>query len=257
MNITWMGSASVLVEAAGERMLFDPFVQLLGGENPNTLEDFLEEENVFITHGQFDHLFYVPQIIENGDVTVFCTAHPAKVLEEFTEETGNILEIRPGNEFSIGAVRVKVLQGRYEEPEKRIMRRGQKLFRILRHGWNIPYLFYVTRKFRETGDAVAYEISAEGKTVLLLGSAGLSGTELYPKGADLLILPFTGNGDSEETVMKIVDRLQPKRIFLTHFDDAFPPVSCRADTRGLKQRMDAECPQVRVVKPVAGKRVMV
>lgn len=40
MKITWLGTASVRIETEGERILFDPFVQLAGGENPNCIDDF-------------------------------------------------------------------------------------------------------------------------------------------------------------------------------------------------------------------------
>jgi len=40
MKITWFGTASILLESEGEKLLFDPFVQLAGGSNPNSLEDF-------------------------------------------------------------------------------------------------------------------------------------------------------------------------------------------------------------------------
>ena len=40
ITITWFGTASILIEACGQKLLFDPFVELNGGSNPNTLEDF-------------------------------------------------------------------------------------------------------------------------------------------------------------------------------------------------------------------------
>ena len=46
------------------------------------------------------------------------------------------------------------------------------------------------------------------------------------------------------------------RILLDHFDDAFPPVSEHVDTRRFKKLMDEEYPQIKVVKPTAGKTVV-
>ena len=43
MKITWYGTASILLESEGERLLFDPFVELAGASNPNSLEDFVQE----------------------------------------------------------------------------------------------------------------------------------------------------------------------------------------------------------------------
>lgn len=38
MKLTWLGTAATLPEAEGRSFLFDPFVQLPGGEHPNTPE---------------------------------------------------------------------------------------------------------------------------------------------------------------------------------------------------------------------------
>ena len=51
MKITWYGTASILLESEGERLLFDPFVELAGASNPNSLEDFVQETDICITHG--------------------------------------------------------------------------------------------------------------------------------------------------------------------------------------------------------------
>lgn len=40
VKITWLGTAAIRLEADSETVLFDPFVQLVGGENPNCLDDF-------------------------------------------------------------------------------------------------------------------------------------------------------------------------------------------------------------------------
>ena len=41
VKITWLGTAAIRLEADGETVLFDPFVQLVGGENPNCLDGCL------------------------------------------------------------------------------------------------------------------------------------------------------------------------------------------------------------------------
>lgn len=102
---------------------------------------------------------------------------------------------------------------------------------------------------------MAFDIRAEGKEILLLGSLALSEEEDYPKRADLLILPYQGNSDLEKEALKIIKRLEPKRILLSHFDNAFPPLSRSVDTRELKQMMDEDYPDIPVAKPKAGKAV--
>ena len=46
VKITWLGTAAIRLEADSETVLFDPFVQLVGGENPNCLDDFLQDQTI-------------------------------------------------------------------------------------------------------------------------------------------------------------------------------------------------------------------
>ena len=222
MKITWLGTACVRIEAEGERLLFDPFVQLLGGENPNCIDDFRNDSTIFITHGHLDHLLEVPELLdtETGtDATVFCGQKAADTLEKIVEDSGNAVIVKPGDVLRIGGVTVRVWEGKHARPG--VAAGVKKLFsgRLFHHLKNALALAYLHPKFPEGGQTLIYEVCAEGKRVLVMGSLG------------------------------------PKRIMLDHFDDAFPPVSESVDTRGFKKLMDREYPHIRVVKPTAGKTV--
>ena len=73
MKITWFGTASILLESEGEKLLFDPFVQLTGGSNPNSLEDFPADTDICISHVHVDHLFFLPDLLAVQDITVYGT----------------------------------------------------------------------------------------------------------------------------------------------------------------------------------------
>lgn len=258
MKITWLGTASIRIEAAGESVLFDPFVQLIGGENPNCIEEFAKEDAICITHGHLDHLMEAPEFLEEegiGEATVFCGSVAAKTLSKLVGDMSNVVQVEPGTRFQIGNMRFLVREGRHARPG--IGMRMKKLFslRTLQYGRNLLALAYLHPKFPEGGQTLLYEVQAEGKTVLVMGSLGLQEGISYPTGADLLILPYQGSKNLEQEAMDVVDRLLPKRILLDHFDDAFPPVSDTVDTRGFKKRMDERHPEIPVVKPVYGKGV--
>lgn len=257
MKITWMGTASFILEAAGERILFDPFVELTGGAHPGTVDDFLQEETIFVTHGHFDHLFYIPQILEEGDVTVFCTEYPARTLENFTDATGNVAALRVGDRIPIGGIQLRVLKGAHIVFDKRRAHETLSPSRIIRYAKNLPFLLYANHKFKDGGETVSYEICAEGKKLLLLGSLALAEDEQYPEHVDLLILPYQGSNDLESEAAKIIRRLKPKRILLSHFDNAFPPMSRNVDTRAFKKLMDEHWPEIKVVKPTYKKPVRI
>lgn len=256
MKITWFGNASILIEPdlsrgdPDKRLLFDPFVELKGGENPGHTRDFIRETNVCVTHGHLDHLLFVSAM---PDATVFCTKTPAATLQRRKADPGNIVLVKPGSQFHAGAMTVRVLPGKHTDFDGRLIR--STLPRLFLH---LPRALSIGRlhcQFPENGETVVYEIFCEGRRILLLGSMALDENYSYPTGADLLILPFQGQSDPGAAALRIVERLRPRRILLDHFDDAFPPISCRVDTRAFKRRMDSSFPFIKVVKPAVGKPV--
>ena len=93
------------------------------------------------------------------------------------------------------------------------------------------------------------------RDILLLGSLALDPGERYPEGVDVLILPYQGSNDLPKRAREVLERLRPKSVVLSHFDNAFPPMSRNVDLRPLKRMMEREFPGVRVVKPTAGKEI--
>ena len=85
-EITWLGTAAIRLEADGETVLFDPFVQLVGGENPNCLDDFLQDQTICVTHGHLDHMMDVPEFLDpesDAEATVYCGEVAAGTLSVF------------------------------------------------------------------------------------------------------------------------------------------------------------------------------
>lgn len=257
MKITWLGTASILIESEDTCILFDPFVELAGGSNPNTLEDFRGVTDICITHGHVDHLFFVPQLIEEQDATVHCPSPAAVTLEGWLEECGNVVRTLPGESWQVGGIRLRTHMGAHVPFTPCLAMRTLLQMRNLRYWRNALFLAWAHPRFPEKGETLVYEIEAEGKRVLLLGSMALDPDTVYPEGADLLILPFQGRREPEREACRIVERLKPRRVLLDHFDDAFPPVSRQEDTRRLCRLMKERFPQVKAAKPVAGKGIFI
>ena len=255
IKITWFGTASILIEACGQKLLFDPFVELEGGSNPNTLEDFEGVSDICVTHGHLDHLFFVPELAEGQDATVHCPAAAARTLEGFLEDNGNVVLTRPGDSWRLGDLRITAYRGKHVSFSPSLVLGRLFSPRLFSRPKNLLFLAWAHPRFRERGDTLVYEIEAEGKRILLLGSMALEESAEYPEGADLLILPYQGKSRPQEAACAIVDRLMPKRILLDHFDDAFPPVSRQEDTRPFYRLLSSRYPQIRAVKPKAGKPV--
>jgi L-ascorbate metabolism protein UlaG (beta-lactamase superfamily) len=108
------------------------------------------------------------------------------------------------------------------------------------------------KNYDEAGETVVYEISAADKHILLLGSLNLDNNTEYPKGIDMLILPFQGRSDIGRYAMSFIDKLQPKKILLDHFDDTFPPVSSSVNPQQFLKFMKQKYHDVPVICPQAG-----
>ncbi len=122
MKITWLGTAAIRLEADGETVLFDPFVQLIGGENPNCLDDFLQDQTICVTHGHLDHLMEVPEFLDpesDAEATVYCGEVAAETLSDMVENTSNVVKVRPGDVIRLGDVD-SVMEGKHAKPPEKV-----------------------------------------------------------------------------------------------------------------------------------------
>ena len=163
-----------------------------------------------------------------------------------------IRQIKPGDRLGFGPFEVRVLKGKHIVFDKGLVIKTLFNPRVVTKRNNLRYLLKENRSCVEAGETVAYDIGAAGKRVLLLGSLNLDDNTEYPKGADLLVLPFQGRSDLSKYAMPFIERLEPKKVLLDHFDDSFPPISSSVKTAPFVQLMRQKHPGVPVICPGAG-----
>ena len=274
MKLTWLGTAAFVLESGDLKILFDPFLQLAGGETAVPAEEFARYDTIFVTHCHFDHLYEAEELLSEGENnnTVFCTKQCCDTLERFLEDTSNVACIRPGQTYDIfndrcgaepshpapgnpGHVRIGVLRGRHIDFRYRYIFDTLSPGRVLRYAGNLPFLYWANRIFKEAGQIVAFDIRAEKREILILGSLALDPEETYPENVDVLVLPYQGNNDLPSRAWEVLSRIRPKSVILSHFDNAFPPMSRTVDLHPLKKLLENEFPQIKVVKPSAFKAI--
>ena len=241
MQLSWYGTASVMLVSEGTRIVFDPFLgiplhETLCRRRLRAIK-YRTADAVLVTHGHFDHILDIPKLYHNSDIEIYATKTPCKTLLKRGVDREKLRLIAPGSQVTIGNFTITAYQGRHCRFDFGVVCKTVFKKDTLLHFKRLTELLRLNRRYEENGETLFYEIKAEGKRVQLMGSMGLDPFTDYPTGADVLILPFQGTGDPAATVAPIILRLKPKAICLDHYDDTFPPMSSHIDTVGFTAKL--------------------
>ncbi len=254
MKITWYGTASILIETKKTALLFDPYMKDLPQKRESQeVKDirkrvFQEQKNVLITHGHLDHLASIQPLYNDLPCTIYLTKTPYQTLKKRKFPIEKLQEIHAGEEIRFEDVTVRALRGKHVTFVRREVAKfifGWGRWRYLPRAIRLGIAYF---RYPENGEILMYEIESEGKRIQLMGSAGLHEDVDYATGADVLILPHQGRSDIDEYNAKIVEKLQPKRILLDHYDDAFPPFSADIPVDTFCERISKTIPTEKLLE---------
>lgn len=241
MKIRWFGTASVAIETESSKVLIDPFVPLPGSTVKTCLEDYMGYDEILLTHGHIDHILSIPDILEERNKHVRCTLTPAVTLLDKGVSKDQITAISPGDEFDIGDIHVTVFKGKHIRFDAKLIAETVADKRILKFKDNLLMIRKENSICIENGETVHYLIESEGKKIFLLGSLALDEDTSSPEGMDLAVLPYQGNSHIIDLALKAAYILKPKKIFLDHFDDTFPPISNSINTAQFTEETEGLC----------------
>ncbi len=254
MEIKWFGTATLSIKSGDDAILFDPFIPM-NEHLPSPEIDLLARSgDIFITHGHFDHLVDVPAVLEAGQSEVFCPHEITALLVRQGVDPDRINPLAPGDIMKKGSLEIEVLQGAHIRFDLLLVMRTLFSLRALTRFKDLKKIFRLNKLYPE-GRVLAYKISAGGKSVLHLGSLNLDPLETYPRGCDLLTLPFQGRSDINGYALQFVALLKPKALYLHHFDDTFPPVSSSVETAEFVETVYAGYPKMAVIIPDYGQAI--
>ena len=260
MKIKWYGTACISLDnEEGIRLLFDPFFTLNKKLFiPDLKDEFTQVNNILVTHGHFDHITGIKDVLEQTKRKpfIYCTESPQRSLISIGIEKELIHKITPGNSLILGSLKVNVLKGKHIIFDTPLVIKTFINPRMIINIKNIKYILKQNKNCEEAGETVVYEILMKEKRILLMGSLNLDDTADYPAGANLLILPLQGRSDICKYALQFIDRLKPEKVLITHFDNSFPPVSTGINIKLFETLMRKNFPDIPVIIPQAGQELI-
>lgn len=236
MRLIWHGTASVEAVCGKGRILFDPFVPLMGSAVNVKIEEFDSFSHIFVTHGHIDHITDLPEIVRrNPDAVIHCTGTPYRTLVKKGVPIKNLALMRYGDVMLVNGFTVRAYHGKHAVLPSFTLGLFADWMRSPQRG-NIPYIAYQFATCPENDETVFYQIEADGKTVCLMGSMNMRDEVEYPAGADLLVLPYNGWVDNYTPAVRFIEKLAPKRVLLDHYDNTFPPLTTELDLSPILEK---------------------
>jgi L-ascorbate metabolism protein UlaG (beta-lactamase superfamily) len=248
MKIKWYGTATLSFETEGKTILFDPFFPMNPDLPTPDMKELAACGDIFITHGHFDHLIDVPQVIASGGGPVFCSTEAAKTLIREGVAQSSINVIGHGDQIERGPFKITAFRGKHIRFDLKLIL--QTLFnrRVIAYRRNLIPLLKGALLYPK-GEVLVFMIETERKKILHLGSLSLDNEVHYPDGADLLMLPYQGRSDLLTYTPQFLERLEPKALYLHHFDDAFPPVSSPMVVEPFIDAVKDNYPGMQIIHP--------
>ncbi len=256
MEITWLGTASLMIEAGSHKILFDPYLRTLNKHLPAfPLDKIGDAEAIFITHPHLDHFADIPEVLRHTTCPVYVNARGIEIARENKFDLSRLRQIEVGDEFTFGSLVVKAYKGRHVEYDDKCLKGVYK--RVFKgHLLKGLKINKTNKRFSINTDEVFTFYLCEGnKTALIMGSANKDGQTVYPA-TDVLIYPYQGRSDMLEYSLELVKSLSPKAVIADHFDDAFPPVSTRMNVEEFKQKLESDN-DIKVIIPTENESIPV
>jgi len=196
MKVTYYGHATILLETATAKLLFDPFItpnELAKGIDINTIKP----DYILLTHGHVDHVADLFTIQTNSNAMVICIAEIQGWLNKNDVEKVHGMNIGGGFNFDFG--RVKMVNAV--------------------HSSSMPDGSY-------GGNPAGYVVYADGKKIYIAGDTALTYDMklLEDENLDWAFLPIGDNYTmGPDDAVKAASFINCKNIIGVHFD-TFPPI---------------------------------
>lgn len=253
MRIKWYGTASLLIEGGNSRVLIDPYLRRLNKKLPPVpIDEATTADAIFITHPHFDHFVDVKAFIKGNVKRVYVSENGICIARKMGISSSLMAPVGAGEEVTVGDITVRTYQSRHCKYDAATVLGIAFNPLTYVHFRKLATLLKGRRNYKITDDIYALEVSCGGKTIMVLGSAGMDGTTVYPAGADLLVFPYQGRTRMHKHMLPFLNTFCPKAVMCDHFDNAFPPFTHKISTKKFPAAVKENFPPIKAFVPVEG-----
>jgi L-ascorbate metabolism protein UlaG (beta-lactamase superfamily) len=247
MELTWLGTAGFQFKTGENTFLVDPYLSRNSGASPRqslSSSDIIAADQIFISHGHFEHLFDIPAIAAHTGATVYGCPVAAETLQHNGLQTDQIrLVSKDGYAVEFDEYRAQAFFSRHVEFDRWLL-----IKTLTRVNVHISRYLPLMKKY-PAGQVLSWLFEIDGKVIRHFGSAGSTPQELQRfsrQKIDVLLVPLQGHTHICDIALNYVRALKPQMVIPHHQDDFFLPISTYVDIQPFVESVKRTCPETEV-----------
>ncbi len=226
MELTWLGTAGFRIKTGGPTILIDPYLSRndkAQPEQPQNPSDIQDGDLIFISHGHFDHILDVPDIVSTTEAMIYCGAGIDDTLIQKGVKEELIRSVNSdGEKFEFNGLKAQSFFSQHVKFDRWLL-----IKTLARINFRLPRYMPLMREYPE-GQVLSWRFNIEDKVLHHFGSAGSTSEELdrlSSQPTDILLVPLQGHTHIIKIALNYVKALLPKVVIPHHQDNFFPPIS--------------------------------
>jgi L-ascorbate metabolism protein UlaG (beta-lactamase superfamily) len=253
--LEWLGVAGFRITSESATLLIDPYVSRNRRARPQQTmrpQDLRSDAPIFLTHGHFDHIGDVPEIVEGTESVVYGSATALAPALRAGIPLRQLHPTLPDETIEFDGFQATAYASRHTRFDLPYVIRA-----LRRVGWETLQTANLAVRY-PAGQVLSWRFEIGGFTLHHLGSGGSRSKELLRLSGskpDILLAPLQGHTRIHEIAVRYVEFMQPLVVIPHHHDDFYPPISESISLSPFIRLMHERFPHVRVIEPAIGQPI--
>ena len=227
LDLRWLGVAGFSLSYEGTRLLIDPYVSRVSlGDmvrrrtalpDRNLIDTWLPRADaVLLGHTHFDHAVDAPAVARRDGATVY-GSESAKHLLALHGLADRAVAVEPHRVYEIGPFEVTFVPSQHSK---------LMLGRSVPNGGELTceHVGALSPQAYECGQVWGIHVAVAGTTLYHQGSADLIEDQIRHRDIDVFLCGVAGRQFTDGYTERILRRLEPRTVVVTHHDDFFVPL---------------------------------